>query len=84
LAAPLTVNTMPEKTLDATFDHGVIYGDEIEGTFSESRDVIVRLKELGISLDDVTTLLEREGVDKFIVSWNELLDIVSAALKGAQ
>jgi transaldolase len=84
LAAPLTVNTMPEKTLDATFDHGVIYGDEIEGTFSESRDVIVRLEELGISLDDVTTLLEREGVDKFIVSWNELLDIVSAALKGAQ
>lgn len=84
LAAPQTVNTMPEKTLDATFDHGVIYGDAIDGTFTEARAVIARLEELGISLDDVTTLLEREGVDKFIVSWNELLDIVSAALKGAQ
>lgn len=84
LAAPDTVNTMPEKTLDATFDHGVIYGDAIDGTFAEARAVIARLEELGISLDDVTTLLEREGVDKFIVSWNELLDIVTAALKGAQ
>jgi transaldolase len=84
LAAPQTVNTMPEKTLDATFDHGVIYGDAIGGTYDEARAVIAQLENLGISLDDVTTLLEREGVDKFIVSWNELLDIVDTALKGAR
>jgi transaldolase len=84
LAAPQTVNTMPEKTLDATFDHGVIYGDAIDGTHDEARAVIAQLEKLGISLDDVTTLLEREGVDKFIVSWNELLDIVDTALKGAR
>jgi transaldolase len=84
LAAPQTVNTMPEKTLDATFDHGVIYGDAIDGTYDEARAVIAQLEKLGISLDDVTTLLEREGIDKFIVSWNELLDIVDTALKGAR
>jgi transaldolase len=38
----------------------------------------------GISIVEVTTLLEREGVDKFIVSWNELLDIVTAAMESSR
>ena len=84
LAAPATVNTMPEKTLDATFDHGPIHGDAITGTFDEARATIAAIEALGISLTEVTTLLEREGVDKFIVSWNELLDIVTAALESAR
>jgi transaldolase len=84
LAAPATVNTMPEKTLEATFDHGPIRGDAIAGTFDEARATIASIEALGISLNEVTDLLEREGVDKFIVSWNELLDIVTAALDSAR
>ena len=84
LAAPNTVNTMPEKTLDATFDHGVIYGDGVRGTYEESGSVIAQLDSLGISLDEVTSLLEREGIDKFVVSWNELLDIVETSLKASR
>ena len=84
LAAPATVNTMPEKTLEATFDHGPIHGDAITGTFDAARATIAAIEALGISLTEVTTLLEREGVDKFIVSWNELLDIVTAALESAR
>ena len=84
LAAPATVNTMPEKTLEATFDHGPIHGDAITGRFDEARATIAAIEALGISLTEVTTLLEREGVDKFIVSWNELLDIVTAALESAR
>ena len=84
LAAPDTVNTMPEKTLEATFDHGPIHGDAISGSYAEARATIAAIEALGISLTEVTTLLEREGVDKFIVSWNELLDIVTSALDSAR
>lgn len=84
LAVADTVNTMPEKTLEATFDHAVVSGDEVRGTYEESREVLAQLAALGISFDEVTALLEKEGVEKFIVSWNELLDTVSAALEAAK
>jgi transaldolase len=80
LAVADTVNTMPEKTLDATFDHAVIEGDEVTGNYADANDVLDKLDAIGISYDDVTALLEKEGVEKFVVSWNELLDTVTAAL----
>ncbi|MHA7986459.1 transaldolase [Rathayibacter sp. CAU 1779] len=83
LVAPDEVNTMPEKTLEATFDHGEITGNTIAGTYDESNKVLNQIAALGISYDDVTQVLEDEGVSKFIVSWNELLDTVSAALAQA-
>ena len=84
LAVPETVNTMPEKTLEATFDHAVISGDEVTGNYAQANTVLDALDKLGISYDEVTALLEKEGVEKFIVSWNELLDTVSAALEAAR
>jgi transaldolase len=84
LAAPNTVNTMPEKTLEATFDHGTIHGDAVSGSYDDARAVIEAIENLGISLTEVTDLLEHEGVDKFIVSWNELLDIVAASMDAAR
>lgn len=83
LVAPNTVNTMPEKTLDATFDHARITGDTVTGSYAESNDVLNKLADLGISYDEVTELLEREGVEKFVVSWGELVDTVKNALEGA-
>jgi transaldolase len=79
-----TVNTMPEKTLEATFDHAVIEGDQVTNHYDQARAELAALEALGISYDDVTTLLEKEGIDKFLVSWNELLDTVSAALEAAK
>ncbi|MBX9718390.1 MAG: transaldolase, partial [Microbacteriaceae bacterium] len=84
LAIGRTVNTMPEKTLQATFDHGVITGDAVSGSYDEARGVLAALADFGISYDEVTALLEKEGVEKFIVSWNELLDTVIAALEAAR
>ncbi len=84
LAVAHTVNTMPEKTLEATFDHGDITGDTVSGSYDEAREVLAALDGLGISYDEVTAKLEKEGVEKFIVSWNELLDTVSAALEAAR
>ena len=83
LVAPGTVNTMPEKTLEATFDHGEIAGDTISGTYEAARKVFADLAAAGIDFADVTQLLEDEGVDKFIASWHDLQSTVATALEKA-
>ncbi|MCG7322615.1 transaldolase [Arsenicicoccus bolidensis] len=80
LVAPQTVNTMPEKTLDAAADHGEITGDTITGTYDESDAVMDALERQGISYVEVVEQLEREGVDKFEKSWTELLETVQGEL----
>ena len=84
LAVADVVNTMPEKTLEATFDHGVIEGDRVTGSYATAAGVLAQIDALGISYDDVTALLEKEGLEKFVTSWNELLDTVTAALEAAK
>jgi transaldolase len=71
-----TVNTMPEATMRATADHGVLRGDTVHGTYDASRQVFADLEKLGISYDDVVQVLEDEGVAKFEASWNELLETI--------
>ncbi|WP_159602142.1 transaldolase [Agromyces humi] len=84
LVAPGVVNTMPEKTLEATFDHGEIVGDTVTGAYADAGAVLDALARVGVDYDDVTAVLEREGVEKFIVSWHELLDTVRGALEAAR
>ncbi|TFD22398.1 transaldolase, partial [Cryobacterium sp. TMT2-23] len=76
LVAPEVVNTMPEKTLAATLDHGIIPANSVTGAYDEANLVLDALANEGISYADVTQVLETEGVSKFVVSWNELLDTV--------
>jgi len=84
LVADGVVNTMPEKTLEATFDHGVITGDTVTGSYAAANEVLDAIAALGVSYDEVTALLEREGVEKFIVSWDELLETVKTALEASK
>ncbi|WP_115787353.1 transaldolase [Arthrobacter silvisoli] len=84
LAAAGVVNTMPEKTLEATFDHGVVTGDTIAGSYEEANSVLDALEGLGVSYNDVVALLESEGLDKFVASWKELLGDVEGALASAR
>jgi len=84
LVAQGVVNTMPEKTMEATFDHGVITGDTVTGSYASAQEVLDALDAVCVSYDDVTATLEKEGVEKFVVSWNELLDTVTAALEAAK
>ena len=83
LVAAGTVNTMPEKTLEATFDHGDITGDAVTVAYDDAHGVFDRLAAVGVDFDDVTQVLEDEGVEKFIASWHELQDTVTAALHNA-
>jgi transaldolase len=80
LVAPNTVNTAPEKTIDAVADHGVIRGNTISGTYGAASATFSALQAVGVDLDDVFEVLESEGVDKFEQSWNELLESVSQEL----
>jgi len=84
LVAQDVVNTMPEKTLEATFDHGEVRGDTISSSYASANEVMDAIAAQGVSYDEVTELLEKEGVEKFIVSWNELLDTVTAALESSK
>jgi transaldolase len=80
LVAKDIVNTMPEKTMEAVFDHGQIKENTITGHYTEARAVLADLENLGISYNEVVALLEKEGVEKFIISWNELVETVDNAL----
>ena len=84
LIAPGVVNTMPEATIHAFADHGEVPGDTITGYYDDARKVLADLAALGVDYDDVVDTLEREGVDKFAISWNELLEGVTKSLKAAQ
>ncbi|MBX3098614.1 MAG: transaldolase [Salinibacterium sp.] len=83
LVAADVVNTMPRNTLEAVAARAAVPGDTITGTAGESRAVLQRAAALGIDYDDVAATLEREGIEKFLVSWAELSDSVAAALRKA-
>ena len=80
LGVDVVVNTMPEKTLEAVADHAELRGDTITAEIAASHQVLDALAALGISYDDVTDTLEREGIEKFTASWEQLLAAVTAAL----
>jgi transaldolase len=83
LVAPGVVNTMPQATLDAFADHGVVVGDTVTGTYTASRAVLAAVESFGVSLVEVTDRLEDEGVAKFEASWTDLLATVADGLTNA-
>ena len=84
LAVPNTVNTMPEKTMQAFADHGEVQGDQVTTKYAEAQQVMDDLAKVGIDYDDVIEVLENEGVDKFVKSWDELTATVEDQMKGAK
>jgi transaldolase len=78
LVGPDTVNTMPLETIKATNDHAVIRGDTIEEDVEGARKLFDDLKAAGIDYDDVVAVLEKEGVEKFAKSFQELFSDVES------
>ena len=79
-----TVNTMPEKTLEAFADHGEVKGDMVSGRSAEAQALFDQLDAVGIDLPDVFRVLEEEGVDKFKKSWQELVATVEKQMEAAR
>lgn len=83
LVVPGVVNTMPESTMLAFADHGEMLGDQVSGTAGQAQSVFDELAEVGIDVDDVFAVLEREGAEKFEASWTELAETVAGQLAKA-
>lgn len=83
LAAPGTVNTMPETTLQAVADHAVVRGDAVTGSYPQAQKVLDDLEAAGVDYDDVVRLLEQEGLRKFEDAWTALISGVADNLDKA-
>jgi transaldolase len=77
LIGPRTVNTMPLETVEAFRDHGTV-APTLEQGVEEAEELLAELERAGVDYDDVTETLEREGVQKFADSFEELLDGIRA------
>ena len=75
------VNTMPEATMRAYADHGETTRNTLDGSAPQAAQVWARLATAGIDAEDVFATLEREGVQKFVNSWEQLRGTVAAALE---
>ena len=80
LVAPHTVNTMPGKTMAAFAEHGWVDESSIIGQESAARAVMAAVAAVGVDLADVFSVLEVEGVAKFIDAWTDLLAATSDQL----
>jgi transaldolase len=76
-AAPLTVNTMPEKTLLALADHGNI-GAAVPADGGDCEAVLAQFKSAGIDIDALAAQLQDEGAASFVKSWNELMGVLAS------
>jgi transaldolase len=77
LVGPHTVNTLPESTLEAFADHGTL-ARRVDADVDDARAVWQSLAEVGLDMDDVAAVLEREGVDSFAKSFDELISALDA------
>jgi transaldolase len=77
LAAPFTVNTMPEKTLLAFADHGEP-GEALPADGGDCEDVLAKFVRAGIDIDALAAQLQGEGVESFAKSWSELMTVIDS------
>jgi transaldolase len=77
LAAPFTVNTMPDATLEAFFDHGEV-GDPLPANGSDADAMLGQFTQAGVDLGDVAAQLQRNGAESFVDARNELLARITA------
>jgi transaldolase len=77
LAAPFTVNTMPEGTLKALADHGAV-GEMLPADGGDCEEVLARFAGAGIDVDALACQLQDEGAKSFVGSWHELMDVIAS------
>jgi transaldolase len=83
LVARDTVNTMPEATLQAVADHGEVHGDTVRDGYAAAHTLMEDLRKVGVDVAEVANLLERQGVESFEKSWEELIASVTEQVKKA-
>ncbi len=81
LVGPDTVNTMPRELVEAVLDHGEIRGDTLLENPEEASRILDAFEAAGVSYDEVVQTLEREGVEKFAKSFEDLIEGLESKLK---
>jgi transaldolase len=76
-AAPDTINTMPDKTLNAFADHGKV-GDTLPADGGDCEEVFKAHQDAGIDTDALGLKLQQDGADAFVKSWNDLLETIKS------
>jgi transaldolase len=85
LAAPFTINTMPEGTLKAFADHGKV-GAQMPADGGDCEQVLAQFAKAGVDIDALAAKLQSDGAASFVKSWNQLMEVLeskSASLKKA-
>ena len=77
MAAPFTVNTMPEATLQALADHGEI-GPTLPTRARYCDEVLTKFTKAGIDIAGLAAQLQDEGARSFVKSWNELMECIAS------
>ena len=83
LAAPFTVNTMPEATLNALADHGEL-GSIMAADGGNGEEVIGKFAKAGIDIDALAARLQDEGARSFVKSWNDLMSVIDSKSRSLQ
>jgi transaldolase len=83
LAAPFTVNTMPEATLKALADHGEL-GSIMAADGGDCEQTLARFAEAGVNLDALAARLQDEGAKSFAKSWNDLMGVIASKSSALQ
>ena len=73
LAAPFTVNTMPDATLEAFYDHGEV-GDPLPADGGDADEILARFAAAGVDVAALAAQLQSDGATSFVDAWNELMD----------
>ena len=77
LAAPFTVNTMPEGTLKAFADHGQV-GPPMPADGGDCEAVLAQFAKAGVNVDALAAQLQSDGAKAFSKSWNDLMDVIAS------
>ena len=77
LAAPYTVNTMPDGTLEAFYDHGEV-GDPLPADGGDADEMLARFAKAGVDTSEIAAQLQRNGAKSFVDAWKELMDRIEA------
>jgi transaldolase len=81
MAAPNTVNTMPEKTLLAFAEHGTL-GGAVSAGGADAEEVIFRIERLGVDVSALGSRLQTEGAASFVKSWGHMMEILATKASG--
>jgi transaldolase len=77
LAAPLTVNTMPDATLQAFYDHGEV-GEPMPADGGDGDAILARFGQAGVDVPELAARLQADGARQFVAAWNDLMGRVAA------